>query len=136
LSLQSKLKTYAFTTLLSKGGQPIVCAIATLPRASPSLPFLLQLNAQIPIQMYDNGFRNVHSIDTESSVIEAQQLRNRERSELEFSKDDATSMSFGDDDFSVVIDKGTLDALLPPEPSEQQIDCVQRMFREVQRVLK
>ncbi|KAK6038175.1 hypothetical protein COOONC_24320 [Cooperia oncophora] len=49
-------------------------------------------NSQLAAQMYDNGFRNVHSIDTESSVIEAQQLRNRERSELEFSKDDATSV--------------------------------------------
>lgn len=45
-------------------------------------------------------------------------------------------MSFGDDTFSAVIDKGTLDALLPPGPSLQQVDAVQRMFREVQRVLK
>uniref|UniRef100_A0A912MPY0 Methyltransf_11 domain-containing protein n=1 Tax=Haemonchus contortus TaxID=6289 RepID=A0A912MPY0_HAECO len=93
-------------------------------------------NSQLAAQMYDNGFRNVHSIDTDSSVIEEQRLRNRERSELCFSKEDATSMSFADEDFSVVVDKGTLDALLPPEASEQQLDCVNKMFCEVQRVLK
>lgn len=93
-------------------------------------------NSQLAAQLYDNAFRSVHSIDTESAVIEEQRQRNRERPELEFSKDDATSMSFGDDTFSAVIDKGTLDALLPPGPSLQQVDAVQRMFREVQRVLK
>ncbi|KAK6029132.1 methyltransferase domain protein [Ostertagia ostertagi] len=93
-------------------------------------------NSQMAAQMYDNGFRNIHSIDTDSAVIEKQRLRNRERSELVFSKDDATSMSFGDEDFSVVVDKGTLDALLPPEATEHQLDCVHKMFSEVQRVLK
>ncbi|KAK5983618.1 hypothetical protein GCK32_004167 [Trichostrongylus colubriformis] len=93
-------------------------------------------NSQLAAQMYDNGFRNVHSIDTDSAVIEEQRHRNRERSELTFSKDDATSMSFGDEEFSVIVDKGTLDALLPPEATEQQLDCVHRMFHEVQRILK
>ncbi|XGW26319.1 hypothetical protein V3C99_007159 [Haemonchus contortus] len=93
-------------------------------------------NSQLAAQMYDNGFRNVHSIDIDSSVIEEQRLRNRERSELHFSKEDATSTSFADEDFSVVVDKGTLDALLPPKASEQQLDFVDKMFCEVQRVLK
>ncbi|PIO64019.1 methyltransferase domain protein, partial [Teladorsagia circumcincta] len=93
-------------------------------------------NSQMASQMYDNGFRNVHSIDTDSAVIEKQCLRNRERPELRFSKDDATSMSFADEEFSVVVDKGTLDALLPPEATEHQLDCVHKMFCEVQRVLK
>ncbi|WKY07434.1 hypothetical protein Q1695_007128 [Nippostrongylus brasiliensis] len=93
-------------------------------------------NSQLAAQMYDNGFRNVHSVDTDANVVEEQRVRNRERPELQFSAEDATSMSFGDESFSVVVDKGTLDALLPPDASPEQEGAVRRMFVEVQRVLK
>ncbi|KAJ1359566.1 hypothetical protein KIN20_018331 [Parelaphostrongylus tenuis] len=93
-------------------------------------------NSRLAEEMYDNGFRSIHSIDTDSAVIEEQRSRNRKRPELLFKADDATSLSFGDDDFSVVIDKGTLDSLLPPQATEQQTESVRRMFREVERVLK
>ncbi|VDL71721.1 unnamed protein product [Nippostrongylus brasiliensis] len=75
-------------------------------------------NSQLAAQMYDNGFRNVHSVDTDANVVEEQR------------------MSFGDESFSVVVDKGTLDALLPPDASPEQEGAVRRMFVEVQRVLK
>lgn len=45
-------------------------------------------------------------------------------------------MSFGDETFSGVLDKGTLDALLPPDATAQQLECVRNMFAEVNRVLK
>ncbi|KIH60991.1 hypothetical protein ANCDUO_08743 [Ancylostoma duodenale] len=91
---------------------------------------------EITSQMYDNGFRAIHSIDNNSPVIEEQRLRNKQRAELVFLEDDATSMSFGDESFSVVIDKGTLDALLPPDATAQQLETVRNMFAEVDRVLK
>ncbi|RCN51753.1 methyltransferase domain protein [Ancylostoma caninum] len=93
-------------------------------------------NSQLAAQMYDNGFRTIHSIDNNSPVIEEQRLRNKQRAELVFLEDDATSMSFGDESFSVVIDKGTLDALLPPDAVAQQQESVRNMFAEVDRVLK
>ena len=44
-------------------------------------------------------------------------------------------MEFGDEEFSVVLDKGTLDALMTDaEPST--IEKVERMFNEICRVLK
>ncbi|ETN82165.1 methyltransferase domain protein, partial [Necator americanus] len=93
-------------------------------------------NSQLAAQMYDNGFRSIHSIDTDSVVIEEQRARNKQRPELVFLKDDATAMSFGDDSFSAVVDKGTLDALLPPNATPQQLDSVRKVFLEVERVLK
>ncbi|EYC26800.1 hypothetical protein Y032_0010g971 [Ancylostoma ceylanicum] len=90
----------------------------------------------LTFEMYDNGFRTIHSIDNNSSVIEEQRLRNKQRPELVFLEDDATSMSSGDESFSVVIDKGTLDALLPPDATVQQLESVRNMFAEVDRVLK
>ncbi|EPB69709.1 methyltransferase domain protein [Ancylostoma ceylanicum] len=93
-------------------------------------------NSQLAAEMYDNGFRTIHSIDNNSSVIEEQRLRNKQRPELVFLEDDATSMSSGDESFSVVIDKGTLDALLPPDATVQQLESVRNMFAEVDRVLK
>ncbi|KHJ92994.1 methyltransferase domain protein, partial [Oesophagostomum dentatum] len=100
---------------------------------------ILQLgcgNSQLASQMYDNGFRTIQSIDTDMSVIEEQRLRNRQRPELVFLEDNATSMSFADDSFTVAVDKGTLDALLPPETTPEQCDLVDKMFAEVDRVLK
>ncbi|VDM78422.1 unnamed protein product [Strongylus vulgaris] len=93
-------------------------------------------NSQLAAQMYDNGFRAVHSIDTDSAVIDEQRLRNKHRPELVFDVDDATSMSFDDESFSVVVDKGTLDALLPPDTTPLQLNSVEKMFAEVDRVLK
>uniref|UniRef100_A0A0K0DIE8 Bis(5'-adenosyl)-triphosphatase n=1 Tax=Angiostrongylus cantonensis TaxID=6313 RepID=A0A0K0DIE8_ANGCA len=93
-------------------------------------------NSRLAEEMYDNGFRSIHSIDVDSAVIEEQRLRNRKRPELLYAKDDATSLSFGDDLFSVVVDKGTLDSLLPPHATAQQTESVRKMFQEVERVLK
>lgn len=44
------------------------------------------------LQLYDNGFRAVHSIDTNSTVVGEQRQRNRQRPELVFLEDDATSV--------------------------------------------
>ncbi|CAJ0602264.1 unnamed protein product [Cylicocyclus nassatus] len=93
-------------------------------------------NSQLAAQLYDNGYRTVHSIDTDAAVIDEQRLRNKERPELVFGVDDATSLSFGDESFSAVVDKGTLDALLPPEATELQMKAVENMFTEVDRVLR
>ncbi|VDN33462.1 unnamed protein product [Cylicostephanus goldi] len=51
-------------------------------------------NSQLASQLYDNGYRTVHSIDTDASVIDEQRLRNKERPELVFGVDDATSVGF------------------------------------------
>ncbi len=44
-------------------------------------------------------------------------------------------LPFPDSSFTAVIDKGTLDALLPPSYDDDAKDTVERMFDEATRVL-
>jgi hypothetical protein len=45
-------------------------------------------------------------------------LHEKDRPELEFMEMDALNMTFDSESFTVVIDKGTLDALMPEEDEE------------------
>ncbi|KRZ26370.1 Histone acetyltransferase KAT2A, partial [Trichinella pseudospiralis] len=86
--------------------------------------------------LYDNGFKNIVSIDIVKSVIRKQMHRNRKRRpEMTFSRGDATKLEFADQSFSAVLDKGTLDAMMSSK-SDKCLDSVNAMFAEVDRVLK
>uniref|UniRef100_A0A1I7UNP5 Methyltranfer_dom domain-containing protein n=1 Tax=Caenorhabditis tropicalis TaxID=1561998 RepID=A0A1I7UNP5_9PELO len=92
-------------------------------------------NSELATQLYENGFHDIHSIDVEPSVINDQIQKNKERPGMVFTVGDAAHLEMADGAHSVVIDKGTLDALLPPaaEPADKAI--VTMMFDEVHRVL-
>jgi ubiquinone/menaquinone biosynthesis C-methylase UbiE len=62
-------------------------------------------------------------------------LHKTDRPDLIFEKMDVTSLSYEDDRFSVVMDKGTLDAMMPDD-SVEVVANVSRMFSEVDRVLR
>ncbi|CAJ0931086.1 unnamed protein product, partial [Mesorhabditis belari] len=93
-------------------------------------------NSELATEMYDNGFHQIHSIDTNAKVIKQQSTKNRNRSGLAFSVDDATKLTLADLTFDVVLDKGTLDAMFPPKATDEQKEMVSKMFSEVARVLK
>lgn len=57
------------------------------------------------------------------------------RPEMVFEEMDALNMSFEQESFSVVLDKGTLDALMPSDTENDQ-DRAKKLFSEVDRVLK
>ncbi|CAI2351999.1 unnamed protein product [Caenorhabditis sp. 36 PRJEB53466] len=92
-------------------------------------------NSELATQLYDNGFHQIHSIDVEPSVIAAQTRKNKDRPGMTFVVGDAANLESADGAYSVVVDKGTLDALLPPRSSEADKATVTRMFDEVHRVL-
>ena len=48
---------------------------------------------------------------------------------------DATNTVYEDDDFNEVFDKGTLDAMMPDD-SIEVVDQVNRLFAEIERLLK
>lgn len=77
------------------------------------------------------------NIDTSALVINQMYDLNRsDRPELQFVQMDACDMSkFADGEFSVVIDKATLDAILVDE-SQEVSDYVQRYWAEIERVLR
>ncbi|KAL1245218.1 eEF1A lysine and N-terminal methyltransferase [Trichinella spiralis] len=86
--------------------------------------------------LYDNGFKNIVSIDIVRSVIRKQIYRNRKRRpELTFSSGDATKLEYADQLFSAVLDKGTIDAMMSWK-TEKCLDTANAMFAEVDRVLK
>ncbi|VDN20541.1 unnamed protein product [Gongylonema pulchrum] len=92
-------------------------------------------NSELAAQLYDNGYRAVSSIDIDQGVIDKQIARNKTlRPELQFSCCSALDLRSPEDSYNVVLDKGTLDALLPSE-KEGAAEEVQKMFAEVCRVL-
>lgn len=73
-------------------------------------------------------FRNITNIDISQVAIKQMIDLNKERrADMTFERMDATDMSYEDDKFSVVLDKGTLDALMPDE-SEEVVTRVEKLF--------
>lgn len=87
------------------------------------------------LQFFEN-FRHITNIDISPVVIE--QMRNKvgsKRPGMVFKQMDALNMTFNNESFTVVLDKGTLDALMPAN-KEADIQRVKRFFSEIDRVLK
>lgn len=59
----------------------------------------------------------------------------KERENLKYIQMDAFNMSFDNAQFSVIVDKGTLDALMPDDKPETLLR-INQYFREIQRVIK
>lgn len=99
-------------------------------------------NSTLADKLWDCGFRQVTSIDTDAGVIRDQSARNaKHRPELQFLVADATKMPFESSSYNVLLDKGTLDALYPTtsnvdsESHKSQMSTVFGMFAEVDRIL-
>jgi len=75
-------------------------------------------NSILGEEMYDDGYKNIVNIDIAESVIEKMKLRINGRIGLIYETMDATEMTkLKDAEFDLVIDKGTLDAILNGENS-------------------
>ncbi|KRX38216.1 Methyltransferase-like protein 13 [Trichinella murrelli] len=84
--------------------------------------------------LYDNGFKNIVSMDIVRSVIRKQIYHNRKRRpELTFNSGDATKLEYADESFSAVLDKGTLDAIMSWKTGKC-LDIANAMFAEVDRL--
>ncbi|KAI1707462.1 methyltransferase domain-containing protein [Ditylenchus destructor] len=93
-------------------------------------------NSELAEKLYDNGFRHYRGIDTDSKVIQKQTVNNStKRPELAFECKSVTENGAADESTNVVIDKGTLDALLQADASEDDKQTVRKMFEEVERCL-
>ncbi|KAI6200722.1 Methyltransf-11 domain-containing protein [Aphelenchoides besseyi] len=93
-------------------------------------------NSILAEQLYDNGFRNLTSIDTDAKIIHKQQLKNSDkRPELVFKCSSAAETGLEDSSVNIVVDKGTLDALLPSNSDEKTEQLVSDIFTEIDRVL-
>ncbi|KHJ40836.1 UTP--glucose-1-phosphate uridylyltransferase [Trichuris suis] len=85
--------------------------------------------------LYGSGFKKITSIDYVKWIVRKQQSRNRRRPGLRFVCADVKKMDqFSNEEFNVVVDKGTLDTLMPTE-SEKNVAAVFAAFAEIDRVL-
>uniref|UniRef100_A0A8C0C303 eEF1A lysine and N-terminal methyltransferase n=1 Tax=Balaenoptera musculus TaxID=9771 RepID=A0A8C0C303_BALMU len=93
-------------------------------------------NSELSEQLYDVGYQDIVNIDISEVVIKQMKERNASRRpQMSFLKMDMTQMEFPDASFQVVLDKGTLDAVLTDE-EEKTLQQVDRMLAEVGRVLQ
>jgi len=85
--------------------------------------------SRMPAQLYDDGFRNVTSIDISPTVIRMMQEEHKERKGLEWHHMDVRMLDFPSEQFNVVIDKG-LNAILTGEGSFHNVfDATKEIWR-------
>ncbi|XP_055591887.1 eEF1A lysine and N-terminal methyltransferase homolog [Uranotaenia lowii] len=93
-------------------------------------------NSKLGLDLYDVGYRQITNIDISQVVIKQMQEANKhERPEMLWYHMDATAMNFSDEKYSVVLDKGTLDALFT-DTDEGTLQTVAKYFGEIARVLR
>ncbi|KAJ8974922.1 hypothetical protein NQ317_010205 [Molorchus minor] len=93
-------------------------------------------NSTMGQDLYDIGYSKIINIDI-SQVVIRQMLsqKGKNRDGLKYIQMDALNMTFEDEQFNVILDKGTLDALMPDD-SEVTLLKINQYFDEIQRVLK
>ncbi|XP_054717727.1 eEF1A lysine and N-terminal methyltransferase-like [Uloborus diversus] len=93
-------------------------------------------NSKLSVDLYDVGLSNSVSIDSNPLVIK-QMKENycKDRPNLVFEHMDVFELSYDNDSFAVVLDKGTLDALFVDESSDN-VGKIEKMFSQIERVLR
>ncbi|XP_022691497.1 methyltransferase-like protein 13 isoform X1 [Varroa jacobsoni] len=89
-------------------------------------------NSAMSYDLHQSGYKNVVSIDISDIVIN--QMK-KKYPELDFRHMDATKLEFSDSEFNIVIDKGTIDSLLP-NFSKKNITTVEKVLSEITRCLR
>lgn len=93
-------------------------------------------NSQLSSDLYDVGYHNIVNIDISDTVIRQMLDKNQQqRPDMKFLKMDVLNMEFTDSEFTVALDKGTLDALMV-DSTEKVVRDVEKMFNEIDRVLR
>mmetsp|Transcript_21369 Transcript_21369/g.40699 ORF Transcript_21369/g.40699 Transcript_21369/m.40699 type:complete len:218 (-) Transcript_21369:164-817(-) len=93
-------------------------------------------NSVFPEELWKDGFKDVTNVDVSEVVIDQcrQKHSHGELSAMEFKTMDATNLQYGDEVFDLIIDKGTVDALMCMGVSGS--DKGRRMVKEAYRVCK
>ncbi|CAN8020321.1 unnamed protein product [Ixodes persulcatus] len=93
-------------------------------------------NSSLSADLYDSGYTSNVSIDISEVVIQQMIEKYGEtRPHIQFHQMDASKMEYADEEFSVVVDKGTVDALTPNKDAETVLK-LSGVFAEISRVLR
>ncbi|KAI8141340.1 S-adenosyl-L-methionine-dependent methyltransferase [Fennellomyces sp. T-0311] len=112
-----------------------------IPNKEASILMLGCGNSTLGEDMYKDGYKNITNIDYSKTVIENMRTRCADMPEMKWLEMDIRDLQFPDESFDVVIDKGTMDALMCDrgdvwDPSEELIAEVKGEVDEVVRVTK
>lgn len=91
------------------------------------LRFCFFLSGQYNLYFNCGLFRNIVNIDTSAVAIKQMKAKHKGKNGLEYHKMDATKTSFADKLFNTVLDKGTLDALMP-DTSPETLQKITKLF--------
>lgn len=93
-------------------------------------------NSDLSLQLYSDGFTNMTSVDNSEVVIANMNKKHKDKYPgLVYVIKDILNTEYQNETFSVVIDKGTLDALMPDDDAES-LTRAMAMFNEIKRILK
>jgi len=92
-------------------------------------------NSALSADMYDFGYTSIINVDYSQTVINQMSMRYADRPLMKWEVEDVTKLSYEDDKYNVIVDKGTLDAIFN-DTDEATVAKVETMFSEVTRVLK
>eukprot|EP00943_MAST-04B_sp_MAST-4B-sp1_P001663 g1663.t1 len=95
-------------------------------------------NSSTSEEMFDDGYGKICSIDFSEQVIDEMKKktsRKKLRNGLKYEIMDMLHMTFNDETYNAVFDKGALDALMADASKKSSSDAMQ-MFEEIDRVLK
>lgn len=95
-------------------------------------------NSALSYELFLGGFPDVTSVDYSSVVVAAMQTRYAHVPRLRWKTMDARALGFPDGSFEVVLEKGTLDALLAGERdpwtvSSEGVHTVDQVLSEVRK---
>ncbi|EIW71333.1 hypothetical protein TREMEDRAFT_37747 [Tremella mesenterica DSM 1558] len=98
-------------------------------------------NSRLSEVMYDAGYQNIVNVDYSSTVIQDMSARHISRPQMTWYEMDVLNLQLEDGSFDLVIDKGTMDAMLtskgdPWNPPQKDVDACTKEVDEALRVLK
>ena len=106
---------------------------ALRPRASVAVLIVGCGNSELSSAMYQDGFTSIDSVDYSQVVIDKMSAAHRHLPQLRFLVQDVRAMTFAPQSYDVIVDKGTLDAILCGAESNRHATA---MLSECHRVLK
>ena len=97
-------------------------------------------NSKFSEDLYDIGCTDINNIDISVAAIKRLSAKNcAKRPQMRYLAMDSTALIYEDKNFDCVIDRGNLDSMMittGAEPDDAAVLKVDKMFREVARVLK
>lgn len=98
-------------------------------------------NSTLSEEMYHDGFRCITNIDFSPVVIDKMAIKHKKCSEMKWLVMDILDMKFPNEAFDVILEKGTIDALMvhekdPWNVSEETIKKIDKILEQVSNILK